>query len=99
MKLASWNVRGLGGASRRMVVKELIRRQKFQIVMLHDTKLNGVFYATVKQIWGKRYVKWEVVDATGSAGGLLTLWVSRSISVIISWKEEFSVGAGGGYGE
>lgn len=45
------------------------------------------------------YVKWEVVNATGSAGGLLTLWDSHSISVITSWKEEFSVGAGGGYGE
>ena len=45
------------------------------------------------------YVKWEVVNATRSAGGLLTLWDSHSISVITSWKEEFSVGAGGGYGE
>lgn len=91
MKIASWNVRGLGGVSRRMVVKELIRRQKLQIVMLQETKLNEVSDATVKQIWGKRDVKWAAVDATGSAGGLLTLWGPCSISVITSWEEEFSL--------
>ena len=64
-KIASWNVRCLGGAVCRIVVKELIRRQKLQAVMLQETKLNEVSDSIVKQIWEKRYVKWEAVDASG----------------------------------
>lgn len=37
MKIVSWNVRGLGGASRRLVVKDLLRRQKVQIALLQET--------------------------------------------------------------
>ena len=74
MKVLSWNVRGLGGASRRLVVKEIVRSQKVQIVMLQETKLKGVSNNLVKEIWGRRSVKWVAVNAVGAAGGQMLLW-------------------------
>ena len=73
MKIVSWNVRGLGGASQRLVVKELLTRKKVQIALLQETKLKKANDSMVKEVWGSRYLSWVAVDAVGSAGGLLVL--------------------------
>lgn len=36
MKMFTWNVRGLGRPTRRMVVKEMVRKNKVQIALLQD---------------------------------------------------------------
>lgn len=91
MKVLSWNIRGLGGASRRLVVRVPLRSQKVQIAMLQKSKLKGVSDMLVKEIWGRRYVKWVAADAVGAAGGLLLVWDTRSVSVLNSWKDVFSL--------
>lgn len=50
--------------------------------------MNG---AIVREVWGSRSVKWEAVDAVGSAGGILLLWDSHSVSIIGKWKSNFFV--------
>ena len=45
----------------------------------------------MKEIWGRRNVKWVAVDAVGAAGGLLTLGDTRSVSMVKSWKDVFSL--------
>lgn len=45
----------------------------------------------IKEVWGRRNVKWVVVDAVGAAGGLLRLWDTRYVSVLQSWKDVFSL--------
>lgn len=54
-------------------MKELLRHQKAQIILLQETKLKGVIDNIVKEIGGMRNVKWkgEAVHAIGAAGGLL----------------------------
>lgn len=89
MRIVSWTVRGLGGASRRLAVKELQRRQKVQIALLQETKLKKVSDSIIKEVWGSRFINWVVVDAKGSSGGLLMLWDSRSVSIIKSGKDVF----------
>ena len=84
MKVLSWNVCGLGGASRRLAVKEMVRSQKAQIAMLQGSKLKGVSKRFVKEIWGRRNIKWVAVDAVGAAGRLLMLWNTRSVSMVKS---------------
>ncbi|XXG61223.1 hypothetical protein AAC387_Pa04g2934 [Persea americana] len=74
MKVLSWNLRGLE-------VKEMIRGQKAQIVILQESKLKEVSERVVKQVWGRRQVDWVAVEAVGVASGLLTLWDTRILSV------------------
>lgn len=90
MKVISWNVRGLGGASKRMVVNELLRRQKVQIAVpvLQETKLKKVGDSIIKEVWGSRFINWVAVGAVGSSGGVFVLWDNRSVSIINSWKED-----------
>ena len=83
MKIISWNVRGLGGALRRMVVKEMIRRQKVQITLIQETKLKEVNEKIVKEILGTRFIGWVAVESVG--------WDSRSVKILKSWRDGFSV--------
>lgn len=45
---------GLGGASLRLVVKELMRSHRVQIAMVQESKLKEVSDKIVKEIWGRR---------------------------------------------
>lgn len=81
----------MGGASRRLVVKEVIRSHKIQIAMLQESKLKCTSDRQVKEIWGGRNIKWVVVDAVGAAGRLLLMWDTRSISMLNSRKDAFSL--------
>lgn len=80
-----------GGVSHKLVVKEIIRSQKAQIVILQESKLKEVFERVLKEIWGRRLVDWVAVEAVGAAGGLLYLWDTRTISVERSWVDVFSL--------
>lgn len=51
MKVLSWNVRGLGGVDRRLLVKEIVRKNKVSIVMLQETKLSSMLEALVRDMW------------------------------------------------
>lgn len=65
-------------------MKELVRSEKAHLAMLQESKLKGVSNRIMKEIWGKRFVKWVAVDAVGAAGagGLLLLWDTRSVLVV-----------------
>lgn len=64
MKVVPWNVRGLGGALRKMVVKEMIKWQKVHITLIQETKLREVNEKTVKEIWGTKFIGWVAVEPT-----------------------------------
>ena len=98
MKIAFGMFEALGGALRRMAVKEQIRRQKLQIVMVQETKLNEVSDSIVKQIWGKRYVKWEAVGALGLAGGM-SMGFLLNFCYLSLKRGILSVSTGGGHVE
>lgn len=91
MKIVSWNVRGRGGATRRLVVKALLRRHKVQLALFQETKLKGIDDIVIREIWGRKNVRWAAADADGSSGGILILWDSRFISVEKCWVDVFSV--------
>ena len=53
--------------------------------------MKGVFERVVKEVWGRRQVKWVAVEAVGAAGGLRSLWDTRTVSVERSWVDVFSL--------
>ena len=42
LKMVSWNVRGLNDSQKRLVVRNLLREWKCDIVCLQETKLAGI---------------------------------------------------------
>eukprot|EP00253_Pinus_taeda_P016135 PITA_16135 len=73
MKLASWNCKGLGNASKAEAIKDLLKIEPSDILMLQETKIEGGALLDInKTKWKKSAGK--AVSSRGSSGGLETLW-------------------------
>lgn len=69
MKIMSWNVRGLGGAEKRQVIKECIRRCNQDMVVLQETKKEKIVPALVRSTVGSELSSWIAAPSYGSTGG------------------------------
>ncbi|CAN4078998.1 unnamed protein product [Withania somnifera] len=78
VKLVSWNVRGLNSRDKRRFVKSQIFNWKADIVCLQESKLEREIQYMIKEIWGGRWVKYACLQASGTKGGILMIWDSRS---------------------
>ena len=77
LKMISWNVRGLNDHQKRLVVRNLLREWKCDIVCLQETKLVGINRQLVCSKWGCPYADWVALDANQMAGGVLIMWDKR----------------------
>jgi exonuclease III len=73
MNLVSWNCRGLGNPSKIEAVKDLLKADPSDILMLQETKIEGQALLEISSSkWNKRSGK--AVSSRGTSGGLATLW-------------------------
>ncbi|GKV19246.1 hypothetical protein SLEP1_g29532 [Rubroshorea leprosula] len=57
----------------------MIRKEKFDMVFIQETKLEVMDYRGCKAIWGSGEFDWNMKPAVGNAGGMLCLWNKNSI--------------------
>ena len=74
MKLMTYNVRGLGGRVKRKALKQIVMKEKVEILCVQESKLEVVDQKICKEVWGDSEVEWRAVPATNRAGGIITLW-------------------------
>jgi ribonuclease HI/exonuclease III len=73
MNLVSWNCRGLGNPSKIEAVKDLLKAEPSDILLLQETKIEGQALLEISSSkWKKRSGK--AVSSRGTSGGLATLW-------------------------
>jgi hypothetical protein len=78
--ILSWNVRGLNSPNKRIMVRNLLRQWRVDIVCLQETKLELISKTVINSIWGCPYVDWCYVAGIGAAGGILLTWDKRVVS-------------------
>ena len=91
LKLLTWNVRSLNDPKKQVVLKNWLRKWKVDVVCLQETKLDKVDGRVISNIWGNRFVGWEVLNAVNTAGGVLLLWDKRVVDRVDSKVGMFSV--------
>jgi exonuclease III len=96
MKIITWNIRGLNGRSKQKILRDCIKAEHPDILMLQETKCVGAEAETIFQrIW--RGCDFVLTDSTGASGGLAILWnpcnitLSRSFSTIGTITAHFEV--------
>ena len=73
MRIVSWNCRGLGNPMKIEAVKDLMKAEPADILMLQETKIEGEALLEIsKKKWQKNTGK--AISARGSSGGIATLW-------------------------
>jgi exonuclease III len=85
MKTISWNIRGLNGRTKQRILKDCIKEENPDIVMLQETKCAGLEAEHIfKRLW--KDCSYFYLDAAGASGGLAILWNPRHIAL----EEPFS---------
>lgn len=73
MNIVSWNCRGLGNPSKIEAVKDLMKAEPSDILLLQETKIEGHALLEISSSkWNKKAGK--AVSSRGTSGGLATLW-------------------------
>lgn len=74
MIVLSYNVRGLGNRIKWRAIRDLIVREKIEMVLLQETKVQEVEHSLCNSLWGDSSCDWRMSPAVNSAGGLLCIW-------------------------
>ena len=81
MKVASWNIRGLGAGEKKSTVKRLIREENIELMGLVETKHSDISIWTIRKLWGNHNVDWVHSPAVNGSGGLLVSWHNEYFQV------------------
>ena len=91
IKMISWNVRGLNDPQKRLVVKNLLREWKCDVVCLQEMKIASMNRQLVCSLWSCPYVDWSVLEADRIAGGILLMWDKKVLEKLEVFVGTFSV--------
>ena len=91
IKMISWNVRGLNDPRKRLVVKNLLREWKCNVVCLQEKKIACMNKQLVCSLWSCPYVDWAVLEVDRTAGGILLMWDKRVLEKVEVMVGTFSV--------
>ena len=75
MIVVSWNCRGLGHPSQIKFLKDLIKSEKPDILLIQETKLSSQEIDVI--IEKSRIYEGLAISATGASGGISTIWKKR----------------------
>ena len=73
MKIISWNTRGLGLRKKRRVVKDFLRLENPDVVMIQETKRMVCDKRFVGSVWTIRNKEWATLLPYGASGGILII--------------------------
>ena len=74
MNILSYNVRGLGRGIKWASIRNLVGKQRIDLLCLQETKRESMDKVVCKALWGQSEFDWEWVPAVNTAGGLLCVW-------------------------
>ena len=65
MKIISWNARGLGSRKKQRVVKDFLRSENSDVVMIQETKKVECDKKFVGSVWTVRNKEWAALPVCG----------------------------------
>ena len=82
-------MRGVNDRSKRKVIKSVIRNQK--VFCIQETKMQVMSEEVVRSLGSGRFLDWRVLNAMGTAGGVLICWDKRSLEILGVEEGQFSI--------
>jgi hypothetical protein len=91
MIIASINIRGLGGVVKRKYVKDLVRLERIDFLVIQETKLESISDNLCHSLWGADDCNWDFLPSSGNRG-ILSIWNKSTTNLIFSFVGEGFVG-------
>ena len=87
MRLVSWNRKGLGYPLKGEVIKDILKIESPDIIMLQETKIEGEPLLDLSRVKWKRNAG-NVVSARGSSGGISMVWLNDKFQLESSFETQ-----------
>jgi exonuclease III len=71
MKILCWNVRGLGGKGIRRQLKEMVDKNRVDIIYLQETMKENFTIAELRGLASGQSFSWNWITSSGHLGGTL----------------------------
>ena len=88
MIVLSYNVCGLGGSVKKIMVKELVFNHKVDFLAIQQTKLEVITNSLCHNLWGSDDCEWAFLPSIGNSGGILSIWRKSNSSLLFSFTGE-----------
>ncbi|KAF1891499.1 hypothetical protein Lal_00012388 [Lupinus albus] len=80
--MATVNVRGLGGAVKKRVIRTMVRKENLDFLCIQETKLELLDYHIRSSLWDGFDFDWIFQPSIGKSGGLLCIWKKDKFQMI-----------------
>jgi len=84
MKFISYNIRGLGSLEKRKVIQKIVKFHRPWILCVQETKLESINDFLCSSLWGNQNYGFSYRPSLGAYGGILTIWDTEEVDVIIT---------------
>ncbi|KAF1893310.1 hypothetical protein Lal_00001766 [Lupinus albus] len=74
MKVATLNVRGLGGVVKKKAVRSLVRSKQIDFLCIQETKLENIDSTLCSKLWVDSDFDWDFLPSIGKSGRILSMW-------------------------
>jgi len=71
MKIAMWNIRGLGAIEKKVTVRRLLKDEHIDLIGLVETKHMDITIWDIRKLWGQQNAEWVHSPAVNGSGGLV----------------------------
>jgi exonuclease III len=85
MIVATFNVRGLRGGSKKRKIRDLLRQHKIDFMAIQETKMEDVSASFCATLWGDDDFDWAFLPSEGASGGILSIWRKSMTSVFYTF--------------
>lgn len=82
---------GLGRSKKRRPIKDLVNRNRVEVVLIQESKLEVVDRRIIREISGFARTGWAFLPSVGASGGVIIFWDKDRILEVASRVDNFSV--------
>ncbi|XP_057449057.1 uncharacterized protein LOC130740454 [Lotus japonicus] len=84
MIILSYNSRGLGSCVKLRAIRELVRKERIEMLLIQESKCELVDLRLCRSLWGAADYEWVFKPSANSSGGLITIWQSNKFTLLDS---------------
>src|SRR4051812_39050041 len=93
MIVGTFNIRGRGSLIKRKRIRSIINKGRANFFLIQESKMADVSVSVAKSFWGNEECGFSFSSSVGSGGGLLSLWNSKTVSILAIFKGEGYLGS------
>src|ERR1044072_141571 len=77
MKIMSFNIIGVGNRTKWKVVRDIVVKEKVEMLFIQETKSQQINARLCCALWGDGDFEWRAVHAVNRSGGILCVWKKK----------------------